>query len=260
MLVTTVGPKRGVILCGEVQPGLLLGEEPRTPFTVDVPAGEADRLLLESLVGIGAMEREPEKNAEDAAHQQHVLGAHNEELDLSEYTDASFWGNTFKSGPFPVSMWQDKRIYTHAVVRDPVERLISAYANKLSCGLYSVPAGQRGDRGDTTFWQQVVEPGSDELYGAGFLEAANMGIGLQTFTVKVPCRCENGRWWDWTQKSSRHCDDTNFTVVTCRGMSLETYADALLKIYRAWPQHRDEDLRSASRRFDVHLDKLNGHW
>jgi hypothetical protein len=260
----------GDVVLGEEEPGLLLGEqEPRT-FTVDAPADKAERLLLETLVGIGAMEREPEKHADEAALRQHVVGAHNEELDLSEMVDAKIWGNTFKSGPFPVSMWQDKRIYTHAIVRDPVERLISAYVNKLSCGLYSVPAGQRGDSGDQTLWQHVVEPynsnNNDELYGAGFLKAANMGIGLQALTIKVPCRIpRRGK----EVSNSRSCDDTNFTVVTCQGMSLDTYADAVVKIYRTWHQpgtwHASTKSWSldgvvADSHLDVDVNQVNPHF
>ena len=187
------------------------------------------------------------------------MGAHNEELDLSEMVDAKIWGNTFKSGPFPVSMWQDKSIYTHAIVRDPVERLISAYVNKLSCGLYSVPAGQRGDSGDQTLWQHVVEQynsnNNDESYGAGFLKAANMGIGLQALTIKVPCRIPRSR-----KEVTRSCDDTNFTVVTCQGMSLDTYADAVVKIYRTWHQPGTWHASTKSRSLDVDVNQVNPHF
>jgi hypothetical protein len=210
---------------------------PRT-FSADLPGGEAERELLRSLVGIGAMEREPEQEAHltDAVD---ALGAHNMTLDMSENPQAKWWGDTFRHGAFPRSMWQDHKIYTHAIIREPVERLLSAYVNKLSCGLYSVPAGQRGDsKGNQKLWGHVVEPGGSVSYGKNVLAAAAMGADkLQTLTFQAPCNTGGLGGMGARAESAakeKSCEQTNFTQATCEGMTLHTFADAISEVYRVW--------------------------
>jgi hypothetical protein len=225
-------------------------------WTADLPGAEAEGMLLESLEGIGAIEREPEDEA--TSHQQHIVDTYNGKLDQSESVHAKWWGNTFKSGPFPTSMWHDDKIYTHAIVREPVERLISAYVNKLSCGLYSVPVGQRGDgQGDQAQWSKVVEAGGPTRYGQGILEAAKLGRGLETLSYESPCYPGG---WGGTKKQERACNPaTNFTAASCQGVSMETFADAIVKIYRRW--HEDETWLDGNRdHLDVDVTKLNGHF
>ena len=111
-------------------------------------------------------------------------------------------------------MWQDHKIYTHAIIREPVERLLSAYVNKLSCGLYSVPAGQRGDsKGNQKLWGHVVEPGGSVFYGKNVLAAAAMGADkLQTLTFQTPCHTGGGMG-DRVEGAAKEksCKQTNFT-------------------------------------------------
>jgi hypothetical protein len=169
---------------------------------------------------------------------------HQLQLDLTEDVHQKFWGNTFIKKGFPISMWEDKKTYTHVIIRDPVERLLSAYVNKLSCGLYNVPAGQRGDHGkvggklaDQAGWSTVVEDTGG--YKTGFMKT----LGGKTQTIHYKCPCQNNPWMfgdtghSFNRKSDHECNSTGFASCSCEGVTLDMFAEGIEMIYKRWPQH-----------------------
>ena len=132
-------------------------------------------------------------------------------------------------------MWNDSKIYTHAIVRDPVDRLISAYVNKLSCGLYSVPAH---DKGDQKLWTAAQEAGNLR-YIQNVLKAANMGAPKK---ISYKCPCHGAGYLgdkDTSKKGKAECEKTNFTSCTCAGMSIDEFATAISKIYPKWGEQHE---------------------
>jgi len=208
-------------------------ESDRRAFLIDLPpGGEAERDLEVSLHPLAEQDEQDEQDGD----------AHQVTLDLTEDIHQKFWGKTFQKGGFRIAMWEDDSVYTHAIVRDPVERLISAYVNKLSCGLYSVPAGQKGDgSGDQEQWSGVVE---DAGYKDGFMNAAEG----KTKTLHYQCPCLKGPWLFGNTpvgfKDRADCLKNNFTACSCEGVTLEMFADGIEKIYKAWPKYSGEPGKS----------------
>ena len=73
-----------------------------------------------SLRAIGVLEAEGEAEGKLAVA---PLASTLHQRDGSEFTDRPYWHHLLEGGNFPVSMWEDRRVYTHAIVRDPVERV-----------------------------------------------------------------------------------------------------------------------------------------
>jgi len=54
------------------------------------------------------------------------------------------------------------------------------------------------------------------------------------------------------------CDTTNFTEYSCKGLSIDSFASAIMRIYRVWA---DESTWGNSRPdVDVDVHQLNGHF
>jgi hypothetical protein len=205
--------------------------------------------------------------AEFKAQQPWAQLAQHRAQDQSEETEAPYWHGYIQGGGsegYPASMWHDPSIYTHAIVRDPIDRLISAWVNKLSCGLYSVPAGADGSFNasvkDQALWHSVVESGVTAAYAETVAAAAQRPDLVQKRRYAAPCSgwaygegrletpCVPGRS-DGAEGSG------SFSERSCTSLDLEDFADALVGIYKQW------DFDSASWHEDKgHLKRLNGHF
>lgn len=168
-------------------------------------------------------------------------------MDGSEFIDKDYWGQTFREGgfnPYPISLWHDGQVYKHAIIRDPIARLISAYVNKLSCGLYSVPAGRDGSehasRTDQATWREIVEPHADR-YARNVASFGELRLTTQQF--EFPCvlpETVGRRSYLDREPLWEVCDpkrgNRTFARCACDGISLEQFADAMLHIHSRWPK------------------------
>jgi hypothetical protein len=164
--------------------------------------------------------------------------------DLSEYITKSYWGNVFKgkyggkTGDLPEELWA--KAYKHAIVRDPVQRLISAWVNKLSCGLYSVPEGRSGKDGaskeDQDSWLAVSESTTNvERYSASLEKISKVHSAGSKYMA--PCNLQSeghhNHATDVKMCGAKQKNGT-FTFATCKSHSLERFADAMTKVYKLW--------------------------
>jgi hypothetical protein len=155
--------------------------------------------------------------------------------DRSEYISAAYWGDVFKGkwggqiGKLPEDVWA--KAYKHAIVRDPVQRLVSAWVNKLSCGLYSVPTGKDGGlanngRKEQASWRSVAES-SHDTYAASLASVAGVNTVKQKY--KAPCHVTG------LGQDLKACKQGgNFTTGTCKSLPIEQFADAIVKVYSLW--------------------------
>jgi hypothetical protein len=184
--------------------------------------------------------------------EQPVTGLHElSAQDNSEMIHEAYWGHVFaKSTTLPDNVWD--KAYKHAIVRDPVQRLISAWVNKLSCGLYSVPAGRDGGlhngKTEREAWRSVVES-TNEQYAASL--ASVSGVSVVQRTYQAPCNVPTGG-----KTASRPA--CNFTTGTCKSLSIEQFADAMVKVYARWAKWEKKGWDYTEGRLFSHA--LNGHF
>jgi hypothetical protein len=143
--------------------------------------------------------------------------------DHSEDEHSAIWGTLFRSkynvgavGALPDDVWA--KAYKHAIVRDPVQRHISAWVNKLSCGLYSVPPGQDGgldtDRKAQSSYSSVVD-----FQQNMYVNEMSMSTGEKPVTqhYTVPC----GIAGEAESERTACQQGANYTTAVCKSFSLK---------------------------------------
>jgi hypothetical protein len=178
-------------------------------------------------------------------------------MDASEYITKSYWGSVFKGKyggnvkNMPPEVFQSA--YKHAIVRDPVQRLISAWINKLSCGIYSVPSGRDGSlhagREDQLMWGSVAEV--SDKYAKNLKQVANAHVVKQTY--KAPCHLSGMGNIDKSPcqrlKGGGGETKSNWTTASCNSVPIDKFADAMVNVYKMWSDPKFH-----------HAGELNGHF
>ena len=106
--------------------------------------------------------------------------------------------------------------------------------NKLSCGLYSVPAGRdgsfRASWADQRTWKIVVE--TPQRYSQNVAAASGLKGVLSRMTYKAPCTVSVVG--EEEVAARRRCGggfNASFTVRTCTSLSFDAFADVMLYMY-----------------------------